>query len=505
MEFTHRRRGNQMQDTKKLRAAMLTHPFDPTQFHRFAQSLNRPDLIEWLQQGLIGENARVPGPDGDQPLIYADYVASGRALRQVEDFITDDILPYYANSHTEASYCGQMMTRLRKQARQIILDSCKADDRYALVFTGAGATSGLNRLVGLFAARPPAQDQRPLVILGPYEHHSNILPWRESGAEVIEIPEACAGGPDLEALEATLGANRGRHIIGAFSAMSNVTGIVTDVPAVTRLLKRYGALSIWDYAGGGPYLDIDMGAGTEAEIDAVVLSPHKFIGGPGASGVMILRRDAVQRATPTLPGGGTVSFVSPWAHDFSDDVVAREEAGTPNVVGDLRAALCFMVKDAIGAVYLQNRLANLRHRAEAAWTDQPGLRFLGNPKAPRVPIFSFVVRDSQGQPIHQQLVTRMLSDLFGVQARGGCACAGPYGHRLLGIDQNQSAAFRQAILDGHELEKPGWTRLGFSVLMSDEKADRIIAAVAAVAQTPPEVLARYRVDARTARFAPNAA
>ena len=484
---------------------MQTHLADPTQFHRFAQSLNRPDLIAWLQGGLIGEDALVPGPNGANPLIYADYVASGRALRQIEDFVSEDILPYYANSHTEASYCGQMMTRLRRQARQIILDSCKADHRYDLVFTGAGATAGLNRLVGLFAARPQDGAERPLVILGPYEHHSNILPWRESGAEVIETPEAPEGGPDLAALEEVLRANSGRHIIGAFSAMSNVTGIVTDVPAVTRLLKRYGALSIWDYAGGAPYLDIDMGGGTAAEIDAIVLSPHKFIGGPGASGVLILRRDAVQRATPTLPGGGTVSFVSPWAHDYSQDVVAREEAGTPNVVGDLRAALCFMVKGAIGATYMQSRLAELRRRADAAWVDQPGLRFLGNPNAARVPIFSFVVTDSQGQPIHQQLVTRMLSDLYGIQARGGCACAGPYGHRLLDIDKAQSAAFRHAILSGHELEKPGWTRLGFSALMSDDKAERIIAAVAKVALTPPEVLASYRVDARTARFAPNAA
>ncbi|MCJ8333434.1 MAG: aminotransferase class V-fold PLP-dependent enzyme [Epibacterium sp.] len=484
---------------------MQTHLSDPTQFDRFAQSLRRPDLISWLQSGLIGDDALVPGPNGVNPLIYADYVASGRALRQVEDFVTEAILPYYANSHTEASYCGQMMTRLRRQARQIILESCKADHRYDLVFTGSGATAGLNRLVSLFAARPQDGTEPPLVILGPYEHHSNILPWRESGAEVIEIPEAPTAGPDLTTLEEVLRANTHRHIIGSFSAMSNVTGIVTDVPAVTRLLKRYGALSIWDYAGGAPYLDINLGGGTAVEIDAVVLSPHKFIGGPGASGVLILRREAVQRAIPTLPGGGTVSFVAPWAHEYSQDLVAREEAGTPNVVGDLRAALCFMVKDAIGQPFMQSRLADLRSRAEAAWANQPGLRFLGKQNAPRMPIYSFVVTNHQGKPIHQQLVTRLLSDLYGVQARGGCACAGPYGHRLLGIDKDRSDALRQAILGGRELEKPGWTRLGFSALMSDGKADKIIAAVEKIALTPPEVLASYLVDESTARFAPNAA
>lgn len=477
---------------------------EPSQFDDFACSLNRDDIIDWLRCGLIGEGTMVPGPHGPNPLIYADYVASGRALRQIEEFVTDRILPFYANSHTEASYCGQMMTRLRKQARQIILTACGGDARHAVVFTGSGATAGLNRLAKLFFD-PERRDAQPLVIIGPYEHHSNILPWRESGAEVLQVVEGPEGGPDLQALEEVLITHAGRPIIGAFSAMSNVTGIVTDVTKTTRLLKAHGALSVWDYAGGAPYLEIDMGGETDAEIDAVVLSPHKFIGGPGASGVLILRRAVVKRDIPTLPGGGTVSFVSPWAHDYSPDVVAREEAGTPNVVGDLRAALCFLVKDAIGARYTARRLEELRSRAEAAWAKTPGLRFLGNRAARRMPIFSFLVEVPNGQRVHQQLITRMLSDLHGVQARGGCACAGPYGHQLLDIDQTQSEAFRTAITLGQEIEKPGWTRLGFSALMTDEKADKIIEAVNAVARAPRLLRDSYNVDTRTARFTPKAA
>lgn len=472
------------------------------QFNRFYQSLDHSDFLADLQGGLIGEDVILSGPNGNHTMIYADYAASGRALRQIETFVADEILPYYANSHTEASYCGQLMSRLRRQARQIILDSCGGDDHHAVIFTGSGATAGINRLVGLLGVnRTPQPTVCPVVLLGPYEHHSNILPWRESGAEVIEISEALDGGPDLEQLESALKSAGERPIIGAFSAASNVTGIITDVKVVTRLLKSYSAISVWDYAGGGPYLPIDMGIGTDAEIDAIVVSPHKYIGGPGASGVMILRKNVVKTAIPTSPGGGTVSFVSPWVHDYSKSLVAREEAGTPNVIGDIRAALCFMVKDAIGQDILDKRLGELRQRALNTWKTTPGLQILGNPLALRsLPIFSFRIEDPNGGYIHQQLITRMLSDIYGIQARGGCACAGPYAHRLLNIGREESAILRKAILGGREIEKPGWTRLGFSVLMDLEKADKIIHAVDHLARNPYPSATDYLVDETTAKF-----
>ncbi|CRL10963.1 putative cysteine desulfurase [Phaeobacter italicus] len=477
---------------------------------RFSASLSGPDCLDRLRAGVIGEGAPLPGPNGPLAMIYADYVASGRALRQVEDFVLTEVLPYYANSHTEASYCGSFMTRLRTAARQRIAQICGADDRFATVFTGSGATAGLNRLVHLLGVNEAAaQGARPLVILGPYEHHSNILPWRESGAEVVEVPEAQDGGPDMAALEALLAAQTGgaRLVVGAFSAASNVTGIVTDTDAVSRLLRRYGARVVWDYAGGGPYLPMDMAAGTDAEKDAIVFSAHKFLGGPGASGVMILRKAAVACTRPTLPGGGTVKFVSPWQHDYADNLAAREEAGTPNVVGDIRAALCLLVKEAMGAAFLRDRQEELRQRALRGWADLDNLHILGNPEAQdRLPIFSFQLRDPQtGALVHQQLFTRMLSDIYGVQARGGCACAGPYAHRLLGIDQQQSDQMRAAILAGQEIEKPGWTRLNFSALLSDEKADAIIQAVRALALDPGRYSAGYSVDTATARFAPKVA
>ncbi len=474
-----------------------------TLFETFYQSLLGPDRLERLAEGVIGEGLEIEGPFGPRKLVYADYVASGRAMRQVETFVQEHVLPHYANSHTEASFCGSYMTRMREAARALISRHCNAGPEYATIFAGSGATSGLNRLVHLFGISAEiAEGRKPLVLIGPYEHHSNILPWRESGAEVVEIGEADNGGPDLKELARILETTEpGRLKIGAFSMMSNVTGIVTDADAVTRVLKANGALSVWDCAGSGPYLPINMTGSDGAAKDAVVLSTHKFPGGPGASGVLIVRRAAVRAERPSLPGGGTVRFVSPWHHDYTGSLCAREEAGTPNVIGDIRAALCFLVKRAIGRDLMDERHAALRQKAVSVWATTPNLHLLGNMSADRcLPVFSFRVRDPNGGYIHQQLVTRMLSDVFGIQARGGCACAGPYAHRLLGLDRQASEALMNRIMAGDEIEKPGWTRLNLSVLMSDDKVDRIIKAVATLAREHASWRDAYDCDPLTARF-----
>lgn len=479
---------------------------DPeTLLSSFRNMLDDGDTIAALRSGLIGEGMAIPGPFGPKPLIYADYVASGRALRQVEDFVLENVLPYYANSHTEASFCGQYVTRLRRSARHTIARLTQATNDYAVIFLGSGATAGINRLVHLLGVPEAAQrGERPVVFIGPYEHHSNILPWRESGAEVIEIPEADEGGPDIASLEAVLELTAERSLrIGAFSAASNVTGITADVDAIGALLNRHGVVSVWDYAGGGPYLPIRMGADSPARKDAVVLSPHKFLGGPAASGVLIVRKAAVKSTKPVNPGGGTVSFVSPWFHDYSRELSAREEAGTPDVVGDIRAALAFLVKDAVGDDFMHRRHGELTQRALSAWSRNPNLVLLGGESKPRLPIFSFRVRDAaKGGYVHHQLFTRMLSDCHGVQARGGCACAGPYAHRLLELDADQSSALRAAIRGGAEIDKPGWVRLNFSALLTDEKADTIIDAVDALARNPYPFADDYRCDLSTARFHP---
>lgn len=448
-----------------------------------------------IHDQLIGQDAVIQGPFGPRRMIYADYIASGRALRPLEEWVMENVLPWYANSHTEASHCGGTMTRMRRAARAAIADCVGAGPDHAVVFTGSGATAGINRLVHLLGAGPGMT-----VLIGPYEHHSNILPWRECGAELVEIPEAATGGPDLDALRAALARAQG-PVIGSFSAASNVTGTLTDVAAVTALLKAAGAKVVWDYAGGAPYLPIDMGLG----MDAVVTSPHKFIGGPGASGVMVLRRDAVATARPSLPGGGTVRFVSPHGHDYALTLEAREESGTPNVVGDIRAALVFLTKQAAGQARIDARNAEWLEWGMARLRAEPNVQLLGNLQAARLPFFSFRIRDGQGGYIHQQLATRMLSDLHGVQARGGCACAGPYVHRLLDLSPAESDRLRAAILAGDEIEKPGFVRLNLCWAAPRAEIEAILEAVCDLARQAPRHLAQYRCDRATAIFTPIAA
>jgi selenocysteine lyase/cysteine desulfurase len=474
-----------------------------TPLARFRQRLDVDDISTFLSAALVGSSATLSGPYGDKELLYADYVASGRALHPVEQFILDDVLPYYANSHTEASFCGGFMTRMRRDARSIIGQLCGCSDEHAVIFTGAGATAGLNRLVSLLGVSNAVAAGEPVrVIVGPYEHHSNILPWRESGAQIVVIAEAPTGGPDLGQLADALRDAKAVLTVCTLSAASNITGITSDVVTITRLVKASGAKMVWDYAGAGPYVPIALNPANDALIDAIVVSPHKFIGGPGSSGVLMVRRDAVVTDKPTWPGGGTVKFVSPRTHDYSDNLESREEAGTPNVIGDIRSALAFLVKDAIGAEFMEARNQELTRRALDAWRDVPRLHLLGLQAPARLPIFSFQIGNGQGGCVHQQLITRMLSDRFGIQARGGCACAGPYVHHLLEIDDEASAAIRQAILSGDELLKPGFIRLNLSVLLSDDKVQKILDAVMQIAADATHYERDYTVDAHRAIFSP---
>lgn len=470
----------------------------------FRQELGHDGLLDRLRGGLLGRGVSVALPYGILPLLYADDTASGRALRQVEDWIAENLLPFYANTHTEASFCGAYTSRLREDARREIARLTGAGPDCSVIFTSSGATAAVNKLTQLLdVAGAVMRGKRAVVLIGPYEHHSNILPWRESGAEVIAIPEAAKGGPDMGALESALKDAASTHVtIGAFSAASNVTGILTDADAVTRLLNRYGASPVWDYAAAAPYLDMDMGFGATAK-QALFFSPHKFPGGPGASGVLVVRNAICQRDRPTQPGGGTVDYVNATDQDYSASLIAREEAGTPNVPADVRAALVMLIRDALGQDTILKRDHELRQRALRVWQANPNIELLGDPTThdDALPIFAFRVRDADtGGHIHHQLFTRILSDVCGIQARGGCACAGPYGHRLLGIDERSSKALRQRIKSGQELAKPGWIRLNVSHLMTDEEADTLIAGVDRMASEVLNYKQDYTCRPNTAHF-----
>jgi len=313
------------------------------------------------------------------------------------------------------------------------------------------------------------------------------------------VGEAADGHVDLDELEAQLVRHAGRPLlVGAFSAASNVTGILTDTDRLAALLHRHGALSVWDYSAAAPYLPIRMAAsapGAGDHKDAVFFSPHKFIGGPQTPGVLVVRRDLVRSRVPTVPGGGTVAFVDPVGHRYLDDPVAREEGGTPGIVESVRAGLVVALKQAVGTDLIREREQRFLRRALERWRRNPNLELLGNLEADRLPIVSFRVRHGD-RHLHHELVVAMLNDLFGIQARGGCSCAGPYGHRLLGIDPERSRALSEQAGRGYLGIKPGWVRVSFNYFISDAVADFLVDAVDLLATHGHRLLGDYRFDPR---------
>ena len=473
-------------------------------------------LVERIRKAVIGSDTAVMTPFGLRRVTYADYTASGRSLDFVEDYIRERVLPLYANTHTETSGTGLQTTRFREDARDIIRTCVGATHReHAVIFAGSGSTGAIDRMITILGLRIPAEldelhglssnipaGRRPVVFVGPYEHHSNELPWRESVADVIEIAEDADGHIDLEDLERRLREHADRPLrIGSFSAASNVTGIISDTRAISSLLHRHGALSFWDFAAAAPYIDIEMRSpdthGDDYK-DAVFISPHKFIGGPGTPGVLVARRDLLRNKVPSVPGGGTVAYVNPSEHRYLDDPEHREEGGTPAIIESIRAGLVFKLKETVGAETIRTREEDFIRRAIAAWSEHADIRILGNPDAERLSIVSFVIRHGADRYLHHNFVVALLNDLFGIQARGGCSCAGPYGHRLLGIDLETSHRFEHQITLGCEVIKPGWVRVNFNYFISEEEFRFIVEAVALIATHGWRMLPLYRFETETA-------
>ena len=477
---------------------------------------SRRDLIDIIRASVIGASQSVHTPFGERPLVYADYTASARSLAFVEDFIRKEVLPFYANTHTESSGTGLATTRLREEARNIIRNSVGAGEDDAVIFCGSGATGAIDKLIGILGIRIPLSldecyrlwdfippSERPVILVGPYEHHSNEIQWRETIADVISIREDRTGHPHQGHIEEELDRHSDRPlVIGSFSAASNVTGIITETAAITELLHRYGAYSFWDFAAAGPYVPIRMSAGPgnrDAAMDAVFLSPHKFVGGPGTPGVLVVNRKLLRNVVPSVPGGGTVSYVSPAEHCYVRDPEHREEGGTPDIVGAIRAGMVFQLKQAVGA----DRIGRIEHeiarKVLRRLRRNQNIALLGNLEAERLPIISFIVKHAGGY-LHHEFAVALLNDLFGIQVRGGCSCAGPYGHRLLGIDLATSRRFEEAIIHGHEIVKPGWVRVSFNFLMPQAEQDYILDAIEWIAQKGWRLLPHYRFEETTGRW-----
>lgn len=455
--------------------------------------MQRSDLtFETIRKSVIGDGMPLPGPFGPRALIYTDHVASGRALTFIEDAIRDHVLPAYGNTHTETSWCGYHTTVIREAARAAIRRGVGADDDHAVIFTGAGATAAADKMARALDLGPDAT-----IFIGPYEHHSNDLTWRETEAQLVRIPLNAEGELCLQTLEAELAARAGKGpMYGAFSAASNVTGVLTDLATLARLLHRHGARLICDFAAAGPYVPIRM-AGTDADggdrIDAALFSAHKFPGGPGASGILIADRAFFRGRRPTTTGGGTVAYVTADHHAYVEDPERREEAGTPAIVENIRAGMVFDLKARMGDGPVEARETALTDQLDRILAAEPQVEMLGPRGVRRLGIYSFNIRAGE-KLLHHNFVVALLNDLFGIQARGGCSCAGPYGHALLGIDAATTAAHERAVARGLSAFRPGWARLGLSWFFDEATVAQVGAAISFIARRGLCLLPAYQLN-----------
>jgi len=471
----------------------------------------------YLRQQIVGVDSTFETPFGERLMVYCDYTASGRCLRFVESYL-QSLQRVYANTHTEDDITGRSMSQVLHDAEQSIKQSVNAGPQGRLIACGTGATGAIDKLQQILGVTlAPAtrrnlaealdedllNEIRPVVFIGPYEHHSNELSWRQSLAETVQVRLDAGGQIDLGHLEELLRDPRyeNRVRIGSFSAASNVTGMRSDVRSITSLLHRHGALACFDFAACAPYVEIDMNPEPESpdedpSIDAIFISPHKFLGGPGSSGVLVFNERIYDRSLPpSVSAGGTVDYVGMTDQDFIARIEEREKAGTPGVLQTLKAGLVFQVKDAVGTDVIQKREHELTCRALSSWTQNDNIEILGNPDPDsRVGIISFNIRDESGKYLHHKLITVLLNDLFGIQSRAGCSCAGPYGHRLLDIDEQTSEKYRSAVREGHCGLKPGWCRVGLHWVMDDAEADYVIEAVHFLAREGHRFLSLYDFD-----------
>ena len=462
-------------------------------------------LIEKIREAVIGSQQRFNTPFGEKPLVYADYTASGRGLAFIEDYIREQVLPWYANTHTETSFTGAQTTALREQARQQIRSAVNGSADDQVIFCGPGATAAINKIIDILNLRLPRDlsdryqlesqipsDQRPVIFIGPYEHHSNELPWRESIADVVSIPLTDCGQIDTAELESQLQAHAERPLrIGSFSAASNVTGIKSNVEKVTQILKRYDALAFWDYAAAAPYVGIDMQG--ETPLDAVFISPHKFVGGPGTPGVLVVKKNVLGNSVPTVVGGGTVMYVTPEDHLYIEDHERREEGGTPAIIESIRAGLVFKLQQEVGTDEIERREQSFVERAIKRFNAVSNIEILGGDTAPRLSIMSLRFRHGH-RDLHYGFVVSLLNDLFGIQVRGGCSCAGPYGHSLLGMDMNYSRDIETEIQNGAIVLRPGWVRLNFNYFIGEQEFEFLLRAIELVAEHGWRLLPYYQFN-----------
>jgi len=457
------------------------------------------DPFALLEQGIVGRDLSIPTPEGLRRLIYADWTASGRAYAPIEQRLLRDFGPYIANTHTETSFTGHAMTAAYQHARALIKQHVNAARSDVLLATGTGCTGAINKLQRLLGLRVPsnfigkaevAPADRPLVLVTHMEHHSNHTSWLECEVDVEVIPADAEGLVDLAAITSILARYPERRLrIASVTACSNVTGIQTPVHEIAALMHEHGGLCFVDYACSAPYAAIDMHPTDPARaLDAIFFSPHKFLGGPGSCGILIFDQRLYSAQVPDQPGGGTVTWTNPWhEHRYHDDIEVREDGGTPGFLQLIRAALAVQLKDALGVQRIAAREQDIVHQVFARLDRVPRVVLLAAQHRRRLPVFSFYLPG-----LHYNLVVRLLNDRFGVQARGGCSCAGTYGHYLLNVDVDHSQRITSLIDAGDLTDKPGWVRVSFHPSMGEAEVGAVCDAIEQIALRGDNWAADYR-------------
>nr|WP_263326195.1 aminotransferase class V-fold PLP-dependent enzyme [Neobacillus sp. Marseille-Q6967] len=462
-------------------------------------------LEEYFQRfrtQVIGIDHKFETPYGEKKIIYADWTASGRLYRPIEKKLTEVFGPFMANTHTESNITSQRMTGLYKQARKIIKQHVHADENDVLILDGFGMTSVMNKLQRILGLRVPetwknkiklAKEDRPIVFITHMEHHSNQTSWLETIADVEIIPPGGNSQVNVQNLEILLKKYKNRPLkIGSFTACSNVTGIQTPYHQMAKIMHQYGGICIIDFAASAPYVSINMHPRDPLEkLDAIVFSPHKFLGGPGSSGVLLFDKRLYSNKIPDHPGGGTVTWTNPWGdHQYFQDIELREDGGTPGILQAIRTALCLQLKNDMGVTKILKRekeqLALLLPELEKV----PGLHVLEKECKDRLGIVSFFI-----DGIHYNLLVRLLNDRFGFQVRGGCSCAGTYGHYLLNIDKKTSMEIADKINHGEMSIKPGWVRFSLHPIISDEEIQAFVHALKEITVNIEEWKKEYAYDA----------
>jgi len=463
-----------------------------------------------FRRNIIGIDAEFDAGFGRHRIIYADWTASGRMYSPIEERMSRDVAPYVANTHTETSFCGTTMTRAYAEATNTIRRHVNAKESDAVICYGSGMTAVVNKLQRMMGLRVHerfrpsitiADNERPIVFITHMEHHSNQTSWLETIAEVRIIGHTDDGLVDLDSLRTLLAEYAHRPLkIAAITSCSNVTGIMTPYHDIAEIMHTAGGFCFVDFACSAPYISIDMHPAERphAWLDAIYFSPHKFLGGPGTSGVLAFSKSLYRNTIPDNPGGGTVAFTNPWGvHQYLDDVEAREDGGTPGFLQVMRTAMCIRLKEQMGVANILEREHELMDILWNGLSAISGVHILASQHRKRLGVLSFCFDN-----VHFNLAVRVLNDRFGIQVRGGCSCAGTYGHYLLGITQDSSTSILCDINDGIVMSRPGWVRASIHPTMTDAEAHAIVDAVRWIAEHHHECNHDYHPVGSSNEFEP---